>query len=294
MPSAILAFFAVAMAVGGLLVAKLIRPSRPSALKSTPYECGELPQGEAWSNFNVRFYVVSLIFIIFDVEAALMFPVAAIFKRFKAVGMESIVLFSLLLFIGVLAVGVAYCWKKGDLDWVKSVRQGSGMNSTVVTYLQEIFGFEAGGLGGLRPVLWGLWGHRGFLSLVGGLGTYAERKISADIQMRQGPNRVGPYGLLQFIADGIKMLSKEDIFPAGADRFLFALAPVLALLGVLMAVAVLPFSEGLTLSHLNVGVLYLIGVSSLVGVAVFLGGYASNSKWSMLGGMRGASQYHQL
>ncbi len=130
----------------------------------------------------------------------------------------------------------------------------------------------------------------GVLSLVGGLGTYAERKISADIQMRQGPNRVGPYGILQFLADGIKMMMKEDIIPNKADKFLFTLAPFLALLGVLATLAVLPFSSGLILTDLNVGVLYLIGVSSLVGVAVFLGGYASNSKWSLLGGMRGASQ----
>ena len=110
------------------------------------------------------------------------------------------------------------------------------------------------------------------MALVGGLGTYAERKISADIQMRQGPNRVGPYGLLQFLADGIKMLLKEDILPAQADRFMFKLAPLLALMGVFASLAVLPFSSGATLTDLNVGVFYLLGVSSLVGVAVFLGG----------------------
>ncbi len=125
---------------------------------------------------------------------------------------------------------------------------------------------------------------------IGGLGTYAERKISADLQARMGPNRVGPYGLLQFLADGVKMLLKEDIRPKGSDKFLFYLAPLLAMLGVFLTVAVLPISEGFTLSHLNVGVFYLVAVSSLVGIAVFLGGYAANSKWSMLGGMRGASQ----
>lgn len=128
------------------------------------------------------------------------------------------------------------------------------------------------------------------MALLGGLATYAERKISADIQMRQGPNRVGPYGLLQFLADGVKMIMKEDIYPANADKFLFNVAPLLALSGVFMTLAVLPFSSGLTLSHLNIGVFYLLGVGSLVGVAVFIGGYAANSKWSMLGGMRGAAQ----
>ncbi|MBY0516047.1 MAG: NADH-quinone oxidoreductase subunit NuoH [Bacteriovoracaceae bacterium] len=125
---------------------------------------------------------------------------------------------------------------------------------------------------------------------IGGLGTYAERKISADIQMRLGPNRVGPYGLLQFLADGVKMITKEDVMPNSADKFLFYLAPMLCLVGVFATLAVLPISSGFTLVDLNVGVFYLIAISSLVGLGVFLGGYASNSKWSMLGGMRGASQ----
>jgi NADH-quinone oxidoreductase subunit H len=125
---------------------------------------------------------------------------------------------------------------------------------------------------------------------IGGFGTYAERKISADLQARIGPNRVGPYGLLQVLADGIKMLTKEDIAPRTADKMLFYLAPLLALVGVFSTFAVFPFSSKFTLSHLNVGVFYLVAISSLVGLGVFLGGYASNSKWSMLGGMRGASQ----
>lgn len=161
------------------------------------------------------------------------------------------------------------------------------MNDTVAVHL---LGPGAGGAATLLVLLGASAAVVGVLALVGGLGTYAERKISADIQMRQGPNRVGPFGILQFVADGIKMLTKEDVLPRAADRPLFTLAPLLALLGVLATLAVLPFSSALVLTDLNVGVLYLIGVSSLVGVAVFLGGYASNSKWSMLGGMRGASQ----
>jgi len=125
---------------------------------------------------------------------------------------------------------------------------------------------------------------------IGGFGTYAERKISADLQARMGPNRVGPYGLLQVLADGIKMITKEDIMPFAADKFLFYLAPLLALVGVFATLAVVPWSSGFALTDLNVGVFYLIAISSLVGLGIFLGGYASNSKWSMLGGMRGASQ----
>ncbi len=128
------------------------------------------------------------------------------------------------------------------------------------------------------------------MSAIGGLGTYAERKISADLQIRPGPNRVGYFGILQFLADGIKMFMKEDLVPAKADGFLFYIAPLLALVGVLGTFAVLPISGGWTLTELNVGVFYLVGISSLVGLGVFMGGYASNSKWSMLGGMRGAAQ----
>ncbi len=172
------------------------------------------------------------------------------------------------------------------------------MNQTVVSFLSEYAFFD---------FLTNIFGENSLLlttiiflifagifvavaATIGGLGTYAERKISADIQMRIGPNRVGPYGLLQFLADGVKMIAKEDIMPRTADKFLFYLAPVLCLVGVFATLAVFPVSSGFTLVDLNVGVFFLIAISSLVGLGVFLGGYASNSKWSMLGGMRGASQ----
>lgn len=172
------------------------------------------------------------------------------------------------------------------------------MNSTIVSFLlkyeicQHLLELM-GGNGTLFSILiytTAALAIVGLCATIGGLGTYAERKISADIQMRMGPNRVGPYGILQFLADGVKMMSKEDIAPNTADRFLFYLAPMLALTGVFATLAVFPFSEAFTLTDLNVGVFYLVAISSLVGVGVFLGGYASNSKWSMLGGMRGASQ----
>jgi len=128
------------------------------------------------------------------------------------------------------------------------------------------------------------------LAIVAGLATYAERKISADIQARIGPNRVGPYGLLQFLADGVKMILKEDIIPEGVDKLLFKLAPLLCLIGVFFSTLVLPFSEFFVLFNSDVGVFYLLGLSTLIGVGIFLGGYSSNSKWSLLGGMRSASQ----
>lgn len=172
------------------------------------------------------------------------------------------------------------------------------MNQTLVSYLSQyefydlllkLFGNNQGLLAFVIYTLVALI-IVGFAATVGGLGTYAERKISADIQARVGPNRVGPYGILQFLADGVKMMTKEDVMPFTADKFLFYLAPMLCLVGVFATLAVLPWSSGFIMADLNVGIFYLIAISSLVGVGVFLGGYASNSKWSMLGGMRGASQ----
>jgi NADH-quinone oxidoreductase subunit A len=120
MPIVILMGIAVLMFVGGHFLSVLLAPKKPSHLKSTPYECGELPVGSAWSAFNIRFYVVGLIFIIFDVESVLMFPVASIFREMVEMGEGGYALIIFLSFISVLIEGIAYCWKKGDLDWVKS------------------------------------------------------------------------------------------------------------------------------------------------------------------------------
>ena len=120
MPVLILMGIGAIMVLGAILVGSLLRPNKPNKLKTTAYECGEAPVGTAWSNFNVRFYVVSLIFIIFDVEGALMFPVAVVFRDFNKIGAGGVVVGSFLIFILVLILGVVYCWNKGDLDWVKS------------------------------------------------------------------------------------------------------------------------------------------------------------------------------
>lgn len=177
------------------------------------------------------------------------------------------------------------------------------MNSTVVSYLSQsnefinitnwltkVLGFDSKSLVAfvIFAVVAGI--IVAVMATIGGLGTYAERKISADLQARIGPNRVGPFGLLQFLADGVKMILKEDIVTAQADKFVFNAAPIICLVGVFATLAVVPYSSGFMLADLNVGIFYLVGMASLVGVGVFLGGYASNSKWSLLGGMRGASQ----
>lgn len=120
MPVIILMSIATAIVAGALIVGSFIRPKNPTKLKEMAYECGEEPVGTAWSNFNVRFYVVSLIFIIFDVEGALLFPIAAVFKKFNEIGEGGVLLGTILIFIMVLVAGIVYCWRKGDLDWVTS------------------------------------------------------------------------------------------------------------------------------------------------------------------------------
>lgn len=120
MPIVIFMGLAIALFLGGHFASVLLAPKKPSALKSTAYECGEEPVGNAWSMFNVRFYVVGLIFIIFDVESVLMFPVATIFRELNDMGQGGYALIVFLSFISVLIEGIAYCWSKGDLDWVKS------------------------------------------------------------------------------------------------------------------------------------------------------------------------------
>jgi NADH-quinone oxidoreductase subunit H len=139
----------------------------------------------------------------------------------------------------------------------------------------------------------------GVLSAVVALMTLAERKVAAFIQVRLGPMRVGPHGILQPLADGVKLMLKEDILPAKADRWIFTLAPIIALVPAFIVFAVIPFGTSvelfgktipLRITDLNIGLLYVLSISSIGILGIILGGWASNSKYPLMGALRSAAQ----
>lgn len=129
-----------------------------------------------------------------------------------------------------------------------------------------------------------------FILLYEGICTYFERKIAGDIQVRFGPNRVGPYGILQFIADALKLFFKEDIIHSQADRLLFRLAPYIVFTGSFVGLAVIPFSAEWSAARINAGVLFLLATTSLVVAGIAMAGWAQANKWGLLGGMRSVAQ----
>ena len=119
--------------------------------------------------------------------------------------------------------------------------------------------------------------------------TYAERKVIAAMQLRQGPMVVGPMGIWQPIADGIKMFVKETVIPTGANKVVFIMAPMITFILATIGWAVIPFGPGLVIANINVGVLYLFAISSLGVYGIIMAGWASNSRYAFLGALRSAA-----
>jgi NADH-quinone oxidoreductase subunit A len=121
----VLVFTLLAFGLGVLMMGlgKLLRPHNPNPRKLTTYECGEPPTGNAWINFNLRFYLIALVFVIFDIEVAFIYPVVVVFRDWLMRGQGGFALAEILLFLGILFVGLVYVWVKGDLEWIKQVPQ---------------------------------------------------------------------------------------------------------------------------------------------------------------------------
>src|SRR5712692_8280375 len=128
------------------------------------------------------------------------------------------------------------------------------------------------------------------LPLIAGYVVLLERKVMADMQARLGPMRVGPHGLLQPIADAVKLLLKEDIIPANADKVIFWGAPLISVTAGLLALAALPFGPAFLIADLNIGLLFIVAISSMGLFGIVLGGWASNSHYSLMGALRSAAQ----
>lgn len=118
---AIFAILATLFIFVTLVAGRFLRPQKPNTVKAETYECGEVPSGPSWINYNMRFYIIALVFVIFDVEAALIFPVAAVFKKWISDGQGLLALIEILLFVLILVAGLIYIWAKKDLEWVKKL-----------------------------------------------------------------------------------------------------------------------------------------------------------------------------
>lgn len=161
------------------------------------------------------------------------------------------------------------------IDWLTGLMTSWGFNVILINVILKFIGaFVVGGL----------------VMLIFIIQTWLERKVAGRIQDRFGPNRVGPFGLLQPIADAVKMVTKEDTTPENADKVAYNLAPVLSVFSVIMIWAVLPYTQTWIGADLNVGILYITAVGSFGVLAVLMGGWSSNNKYALLGAFRGVAQ----
>jgi len=144
----------------------------------------------------------------------------------------------------------------------------------------------------MTQAIWYIGGSVGILLAVataGGVLTYVFRKLFADFGQRLGPNRVGPYGILQFVADGVKLVSKEDIIPTRAEKWGFRLAPYLTFIPAIIAFSPIPFGQGLIITDVRVGLILIFAIIALAPLGEVIAGWASNNKYAMLGGLRAAA-----
>jgi len=164
-----------------------------------------------------------------------------------------------------------------------------------IPHIQEYFPFAASWPTALLIILTALVGAgimMAWVAIVALVAVWVERKVSAHMQSRLGPMYVGGFhGWLQTVADAIKLFLKEDIIPALADKWLFIQAPILVLTGAFLAFAAIPFGPRLVVSDLNIGVFYILAVSTLVAIGIIMAGWASHNKWSLYGAMRTAAQF---
>jgi NADH-quinone oxidoreductase subunit H len=160
-------------------------------------------------------------------------------------------------------------------NWLRELLLGWGLTPGLVAFIMTFIGVLVVAI---------------FVLLVDIFLVWVERKVVARFQDRLGPNRLGPFGLIQPFADVIKLLIKEDITPTGADRHIFNLAPILALASVLMLWAVVPFSENVFGTDLSVGVLYIVAVGAIGTLGIIMAGWASNNKYALLGAFRTVAQ----
>lgn len=137
----VLIFVLVGFVFAGIAlgVAKLLRPHNPNPAKLTTYECGELPVGSSWVRFNVRFYLIALFFIVFDVEVIFLYPWAVVFKSlFPVPELGALVFWEMVIFLSILTLGLAYVWAKGDLDWVKKLVERPGSDTPAAAPEEEV------------------------------------------------------------------------------------------------------------------------------------------------------------
>ena len=169
-------------------------------------------------------------------------------------------------------------------------REGAPLLRTVSVASLHVGGMSSGLLAALLVLAIAAGVLLIFMAPTAGIITWVERRVSARMQSRVGPNRAGPQGFFIWVADGVKSISKEDIIPTQADQALFRLAPYLVFIGVSATFVVMPFGQYLIAADLDIGILFVIAVTSLAAIGLLTGGWASNNKWSLLGGIRAAAQ----